>query len=98
MFIFNYRWGFCVFSKLSLKSANYRKQGKDCLPGGTRRGPQEGKRAGYCRPTFAIVLTAGLAGAIANLCFKRSKETTAAAAQQGPRGLGSGRVKRRQSC
>jgi hypothetical protein len=48
---------------------------------------QEGKRAGAGRPTFAIALTAGLAGAIAALWFKRSEASTAAAAKPGPRGL-----------
>jgi hypothetical protein len=48
---------------------------------------QEGKRAGDCRPTYAIALTAGLAGAIAALWFKRSEASTAAAAKPGPRVL-----------
>jgi hypothetical protein len=46
----------------------------DCLRGSERREPQEGKKAGACRPTFAIELTAGLAGAIAALWFKRREK------------------------
>jgi len=70
----------------------------DCLPGGERREPQEGKRAGDDRPTFAIALSAGLAGAIAALWFTRSEASTAAAAKPGPKRFMRGQVETRQSC